>query len=169
VTRALETRLTGLETGAERSASAAVRQRHRLRATAKICAAVRAGLVQSGIDLAGAAALRRCEAEIAERVSPGEEPELAGVEEKFKAPDGDGLAGDFAAKLGDMAQRYLDGHELDFAKASMAELLAWCLARPAVEPDNGSARLGEPTTGGKRRSPTRDTRQPCSMGDCRVI
>jgi hypothetical protein len=35
----------------------------------------------------------------------------------------------FAEKIGDIARRLRDGHEPDFASASLAELLAWCLSR----------------------------------------
>ena len=48
----------------------------------------------------------------------------------FAASDDDGLASIFAAKMGDMARRYQDGSEPDVTKASLAELFAWCLARP---------------------------------------
>jgi hypothetical protein len=44
------------------------------------------------------------------------------------------LAGIFAAKIGDVARRYQGGHEPDFANASLAELFAWCLARPDPNP-----------------------------------
>jgi len=52
--------------------------------------------------------------------------------EGFAAFDDDGSAGLFAAKMGDMARRYQDGSEPDVTKASLAELFAWCLARPRI-------------------------------------
>jgi hypothetical protein len=45
----------------------------------------------------------------------------------------------FAAKIGDMARRYQDGSEPDFANASLAELFAWCLVRPVSVPGTGAA------------------------------
>jgi hypothetical protein len=48
--------------------------------------------------------------------------------------DDDTLAGRFAEKIGKLAQRYEDGHEPDFDRASLAELLAWCLARSGCGP-----------------------------------
>jgi hypothetical protein len=59
----------------------------------------------------------------------GEEPELPGADEKSDVPRSDGLADVFFARLGDKAQRDQDGHKLDFANASLAELFAWCLAQ----------------------------------------
>jgi hypothetical protein len=47
--------------------------------------------------------------------------------------------GVFFAKMGEMARRYQGGGEPDLAKASLAELFAWCLARPVSVP--GTARL----------------------------
>jgi hypothetical protein len=51
----------------------------------------------------------------------------------------DGLAGMFAAKIGDMARRYQDGSEPDFANASLAELFASGLVRPVSVPGTGPA------------------------------
>jgi hypothetical protein len=39
------------------------------------------------------------------------------------------LAGVFADKIGQIARRYEDGSKPDFANASLAELLAWCISR----------------------------------------
>ena len=38
-----------------------------------------------------------------------------------------------AAKIGGNARRYEDGHEPDFANASLAELFAWSLVRHTDE------------------------------------
>lgn len=135
--RARETRLTGLETDAKRTDSAAVHERIRLQATAKVHAAIRARLVRSGIDPACAQALHHGEAEAAELARLGEKPGLPGDREQFDTSGGGGLADVFFAKIGDMAGRYRDGSTPDFARASPAELFAWCLARPAEEPRTG--------------------------------
>jgi hypothetical protein len=132
--RARENRLTGLEIDAKRTDSAAVQQRIRLQATVKVYAAIRAGLVQSGIDPANAKALHHGEAEAAELASLGEKPSLPGDGEQFEASGGGGLADVFFAKIGDMAGRYRDWSTPDFTRASPAELFAWCLARPAPPP-----------------------------------
>jgi hypothetical protein len=131
--RARENRLTGLEIDAKRTDSAADHQRIRLQATAKVHAAIRAGLVQSGIDPAYAKALHHGEAEAAELASLGEKSGLPGDGEQFEASGGGGLADVFFAKIGDMAGRYRDGSTPDFARASPAELFSWCLA-PAPPP-----------------------------------
>jgi len=60
----------------------------------------------------------------------------SGAREQF---DDDGSMGVFFAKMGEMARRYQGGGEPDLAKASLAELFAWCLARPVSVP--GTARL----------------------------
>jgi hypothetical protein len=58
---------------------------------------------------------------------------LGRADEEFDLAGGDSLASMFAAKIGDNAQRYEDGHEPDFAKASLAELFAWSLIRQTDE------------------------------------
>src|ERR1700751_33213 len=92
VMRARENRLTGLEIDAKRTDSAADHQRIRLQATAKVHAAIRAGLVQSGISPAYAKALHHGEAEAAELASLGEKSGLPGDGEQFEASGGGGLA-----------------------------------------------------------------------------
>jgi hypothetical protein len=108
-----------------------------------ICAVVRDGLVRAGIDPASARALRA--APVLPRATgeadlPGNAAQ-AGIErspgggakdevEEFSLEDGDGLAAIFAEKVGHLVRRYQDGQEPDFAKVSLAELLAWCLTRP---------------------------------------
>jgi hypothetical protein len=56
-------------------------------------------------------------------------PELQRLEEELASGDHDGLAGNFAVKIRDIARRFRDGHEPDFTSASLAELFAWCVAR----------------------------------------
>jgi hypothetical protein len=89
----------------------------------KVCAIVREELMRSGIDPAQVPALRLGEA----RQTPEAEP----LREERVQPDSDGLAAMFAAKIGDMVRRCENGHQPNFAKASMAELFAWCLSRRA--------------------------------------
>ena len=60
-----------------------------------------------------------------------DKPEVRRCEEELAVGDHDGLAGIFAVKIGDIARRFRDGHEPDFASASLAELFAWCVARRA--------------------------------------
>jgi hypothetical protein len=126
-----------LETPAARADSAEILDRCALKARIKVRALVGDALARAGIDPARPGALRLGEAT---ELSPAEgtphpDPLPASGErepfEVFAAPDDDGLARIFAAKISDIARRYEDGHEPDFANASLAELLAWCLARPA--------------------------------------
>ena len=58
-----------------------------------------------------------------------DKPGLRRGEEELAAGDQDGLAGIFREKIGDVARRFRDGCEPDFAAASLAELFAWCVAR----------------------------------------
>ena len=122
-----------------------------IRAWVAVCAVVNDGLAQAGINPARARALR-----LAPHPTPGT-PAVAGGRpgalpasgarehfEKVGAGDCDGLAGKFAAKIGEMARRHQDGSAPDFANASSAELFAWCLARPAHEP---GTTLGDSASG----------------------
>jgi hypothetical protein len=99
-----------------------------LRAWSRVCDLVRDGLVQAGIDPEHATALQlggmaACMTDAAPT------PELRRLEEELAIGDHDGLAGIFAVKIRDIAQRFRDGYEPDFARASLAELFAWCVAR----------------------------------------
>ena len=51
------------------------------------------------------------------------------LDEELAVGDQDGLAGTFTVKIRDISRRFRDGHEPDFASASLAELFAWCVAR----------------------------------------
>jgi hypothetical protein len=103
-----------------------------LRARAKVCARVGAALARSGIDPKLARALS---------LIPHLDPLAANQKrqrfEELGASEDDGLPAIFAAKIGDIARRSEDSLKLDFANASLAELLAWCLARPAGGPAGG--------------------------------
>jgi hypothetical protein len=87
-----------------------------------------AGLVQAGIDPACATALRRGGAS-ADMTELDDITELRRLEEQLAEGADDGLAGLFEGKIGDIAQRFRDGQEPDFASASLAELLVWVLSR----------------------------------------
>ena len=84
---------------------------------------MRDGLLQAGIDPECAAALRRGAA--ADQVTELD----TRFEDEPAAVEPDGLAGEFRARITGIARRFEDGHEPDFASASLAELLAWCLHR----------------------------------------
>ena len=92
-------------------------------AWSRVRAFVRDGLLQAGIDPECAAALRQGAAD-------DELEELdARFEDEPAVVEPDGLAGEFRARITGIARRFEDGHEPDFASASLAELLAWCLHR----------------------------------------
>jgi hypothetical protein len=124
VTRARENRLARLAEAAAKDDAAKSFERSTATAWGKVCAIVREELIRSGIDPAWVAALHLCEAHQALEAEP--------AREEFVEPGDDPLAAAFAAKIGNMARRYKDGHEPNFAKASMAELFAWCLSRRAA-------------------------------------
>jgi len=124
--RVYDTRLARLKAQNTRLASTDGLDDCALRAWSIVRAVVRNGLAEAGIDPACAAALRPgCAADMAEP----ERFEVLRVEEEWATSDDDGLAGEFATKIGDIARRFRDGHTPDFASASLAELLAWCLSR----------------------------------------
>jgi hypothetical protein len=124
VTRARDNRLARLAEAAAKDDAAKSFDRCTSTAWKKICAIIREELMRSGIDPAQVTALRLCEAHEATEVEP--------AREEFLQPGGDPLAATFAAKIGNMARRYEDGHEPNFTKASIAELFAWCLSRRAA-------------------------------------
>ena len=87
-----------------------------------VCAFVCDGLVRGGVDPARARALRLAP-------TPANDQNQIEEVEEFVVEDADSLASIFAERIGELMRRYQDGHEPDFASASLAELLAWCLAR----------------------------------------
>lgn len=106
-----------------------------------VCAVVREGLLRAGVDPERARALRRAPpapraagrtdapgvaAQSRTGRSAGDEPKEA---EEFAVEDADGLAAMFAEKIGHLVRQYQNVTEPDFAKVSLSELLAWCLAR----------------------------------------
>lgn len=118
--KATRTRLARMTAAAARADSSAGLDRRALSAWAAACAVVCDGLARAGIDPARARALRLAP------VPANKEREAV---DEFVVEEADGLAAMFAEKIGELARRYQDGQEPDFANASLAELLAWCLAR----------------------------------------
>ena len=99
-----------------------------LRAWNTVCDLVREGLVQAGVDPEGASAVQ-LGGMAAHMTDISDKPEVRRLEEELAVGDHDGLAGIFTVKIRDIARRFRDGHEPDFASASLAELFAWCVAR----------------------------------------
>ncbi len=98
------------------------------RAWNRVCDLVRDGLAQAGVDPERATAVQ-LGGMAAHMTDIADKPELPRPEEELPAGDDDGLAGIFRVKIGDIARRFRNGHEPDFASASLAELFAWCVAR----------------------------------------
>ena len=122
MTRALDTRLDRLIDEAASEDVAKNLDHCTQRARGKVCAIVREELARSGVDAARVAALALREA--------GGTPELARADEEFALPGGDGAAEMFAAKIRDSVRRHQEDRSApDFARASLAELFAWSLAR----------------------------------------
>ena len=99
-----------------------------LRAWNRVCDLVRDGLVQAGVDPESATAVQ-LGGMAAHMTGIPDRPEVRRREEELAVGDQDGLAGIFTVKIGDIARRFRDGREPDFASASLAELFAWCVAR----------------------------------------
>ena len=137
--RAREVRLARLTAEAVCAEAAKAVDRCAISAWVAVCAVVNDGLAQAGIDPARARALR-----LAPHPNRLPASGARGRFEEFGARDSDGLAGKFAAKIGEMVRRYQDGSAPDFANASSAELFAWCLARQVHEP---GTTLGDAASG----------------------
>jgi len=119
--RARRTRLARMTAQAGHAESAQASGRAALGAWAAVCTLVREQLAQAGVDPEQVGALR---------LTPPPNPLPEGQpQEEFVLSDGDGLASVFAGKIGQLAGRYEDGSKPDFANASLAELLAWCISR----------------------------------------
>ena len=90
------------------------------------CDLVRDGLVEAGIrpEIATALQLGGSAAHMTGGILEGRR-----LEEELAVGDHDGLAGIFRVKIGEIARRFRDGRDPDFASASLAELFAWCVAR----------------------------------------
>ena len=103
-------------------------ERDRLGAIAIIAAAVRRAVAAWGIDPACAARLREVEAA---KTALAELPELCQADDDYAAaPDDDpGALDDFVAETERRARRCASGRAIDLATASLADLLAWCIAQ----------------------------------------
>ena len=126
--RARDGRLARLAAESTRRDSALEVDEPTLSAWHRVRAFVRDGLLQAGIDSECATALRQGPAagEMAElHTKTGDYTKLAGE----AAAEHDGLAGECRARIAGIARRFADGHQPDFASASLAELLAWCFYR----------------------------------------
>ena len=126
--RVRDTRLSRLAAERTRFDSATGLDCCMLRAWSTVCGIVRDHIVQAGIDPACVAALQ-LGGTVSVMADPGEVLEGACVAAELTAGDHDGLAGIFAARIGETARRFRDGREPDFGSASLAELFAWCVAR----------------------------------------
>jgi hypothetical protein len=124
--RAFDGRLVRLAAERTRFDSTTGLDRCTLRAWNTVCSLVHDGLVEAGIDPERATALQLggVAAHMTDDMFEGRR-----LEEELAAGDHDGLAGIFTMKIRSIARRFRDGHEPDFASASLAELFAWCLAR----------------------------------------
>jgi hypothetical protein len=138
--RARSTRLTRLAVSTARADSPASFDRMALQAWAIVADVVRDGLVEAGIDPAGVRALHLTADPGCDPIPPRSQRRqgAAGDDgepfDKFVAPDSDGLAAVFAARIGAIVRTCGEGREPDFANASLAELLAWCLSRQTPAP-----------------------------------
>lgn len=118
--RVRDRRLSRLEASRERAKTSESGRREALAARAAVAAFIRAGLEARGLDPERAAAL--C------RTAPADpEPDAPAAAE---APGLDPALSRFWGRLGTLAERLREeGRPPDLARASLAELLAWLLAR----------------------------------------
>jgi len=128
--RGRRARLDRLSRHAGEGGRAAVERHHLLRAHAAIGAAVCWSLARRGIDPSRAAALVVTDEAEAELAMLGDPPPLPAAEpsawDRNLSPDPLLRLND---RLDQLAARYRGGGEApDFAQASLAELLAWCIA-----------------------------------------
>jgi hypothetical protein len=114
------TRLDRMNAKADHTDSSQASGRDVAGALAAVSALVRRRLIEKGIDPERVGALRLFPA--------AEVRQISDAGEEFVLADRDSLAAQFVEKIGAMAGPYHDGHEPDFAHASLAELLAWCFA-----------------------------------------
>lgn len=115
----------------------AVERRRLLLARAAIGAAIRSSLERQGIDPARAAALRVADEASAELAASGGLPSQpcaerpSGNHSRSDDPGSpDGSASGFDGRIDRLVARYRGGlpTEPDLARASLAELFAWCIA-----------------------------------------
>lgn len=101
-----------------------------LEARTAIGTALRQALAELAIDPAAVPMLRVSDEAAQELRTAGDRPK---TDAAAPALDGDqrhvAAAEAFAKRIEGLAQRYKDGQGIDFSQASLAEMLAWCLAR----------------------------------------
>ena len=124
--RAREARLARIVTQSTAPDTAALWHQTTLRARVKVGAALREALAELAIDPATVPMLG-----VADRAAQ----ELANEDHAPAATvplaDGydDAAAETFSSSMAKLVRRYRDRHDIDFAQASLAEALAWCVAR----------------------------------------
>jgi hypothetical protein len=126
--RAFDGRLTRLAAERTRFDSTIGLDNCTLRAWSRVCDLVRDGLMQAGVDPESATAVQ-LGGMAAHMTDIADKSEARCGEEELRVGDHDGLAGIFSVKIGDIARRFRDGRDPNFASASLAELFAWCVAR----------------------------------------
>jgi hypothetical protein len=120
---------------ATRSAAAddaAAWRRATLRARVKLGMVLRQALVQLGIDPATVAMLQIADEAAQELAATGDGAEgldVGALPPVPSDPCDDATVATFEARIDGSVQRYRDEPAIDFAQASLAEALAWCLAR----------------------------------------
>jgi hypothetical protein len=130
VPRARKSRLVQLAAEAMRADSAQGLDRCTLSAWVAVVEIVREGLAAAGIDPARVGALRLIPPAASRQAADGAGAlPLSEEIPEFTLGDEGGLADAFATKIAALARQYEDGREPDFAKASLAELFAWCISR----------------------------------------
>ena len=103
-----------------------------LRARVKLGIVLRQALVQLGVDSATVAMLRIADEaarELAVTADGAEGPDAAAPPPAADDPCDDDPAAAFEARIDTSVRGYRDEPGIDFAQASLAEALAWCLAR----------------------------------------
>jgi hypothetical protein len=128
--RVRERRLARAAAGINTPDAAAAWAATALRARVKLGAVLRQTLAQSGIDPAAVAMLRRCDEAEQQLAAIAHDRQIeaapaAGAGEPQEEP----VLALLYARLDVMARDYRSGRELDLARASLAEILAWCGAR----------------------------------------
>jgi hypothetical protein len=140
VHRGRECRLGRLAAPARHTEISVAHHRCALRARAAIGAAVRNCLVHAGIDPARAVMLLVADEAEAELAAIPDTPELERADAAVAAGAADSdpdAVSRFRTKMHDLVRRYREGDEIDPARASLAELHAWCLAAangPELDP-----------------------------------
>lgn len=128
--RAREAQLARLAVRATAAEDAAAGHIAMLRARVKIGTALRRALAQAGIDPATVAMLRVVDEAARELALLALRPEPPAAAATPPAGDRqpDGSAAPFDRRIAGLVRRYRHGQVIDFARVSLGEALAWCLA-----------------------------------------